>query len=735
MALPMLVGGTECGPSNPLQGLSKRFDSDRGLQQDYFGPGRARSSQETFRSHTSSLPFDQDAAQFFAKLPPPQFSGDAYDLGAVRDALPAVRAQQLGKQSSIADWAADFLTQQPMHTFSPQASAVQSTAMPIQSSSMPSNNQALNMTQPAQLIPLRNGMATWASRMQFVPPVNALQHVDAHPGFSDPQISWTQEFDAQQSDSGPIAGPSNTQKEALQSSSEQDQLARTAGLLLETVKTERNPKFRDSTFMNLMTQLRDQKVVVRGNEMVENDGTVTVSQESHVDLKGKGKASDFPFISHSGSVSTSGQTIPGSMATLARRSSNNEQIGIQEEALDAYFRQENEDYMQYWNGMDPRKAQRRTSEIDLPWNKLQTDWDKFEASTQGITPVISYQFQKNNPYLRGDNLRTRHHSMHLNERLEVCVICFAETSFMLSQIQTVLELEAAIQKDMSDASAWFELGVKQQEHERETQALRALTRATELDPSYLPGWLALAVSFTNDGRRLEAYEAIREWVLRNDNHRDILQQHLFQNPDSENATTQEKFNQLIQCLITMAQQSAVGQIDADIQIALAVLFNSNEDYGKAQDCFRAALSVRPDDWQLYNRVGATMANSGRAGEALEYYYRALDLNPAYVRARYNLGISCINLKRYNEGAQHILDALSLQDAEGVHDVDGYNDARGGITSNALWDSLKTSCLHMQRADLATLCDKKDLEGACNVFVENPSAQMRIAAFRFNYQFQ
>lgn len=34
MALPMLVGGgAECGPSNPLQGLTKRFDQDRGLQQ------------------------------------------------------------------------------------------------------------------------------------------------------------------------------------------------------------------------------------------------------------------------------------------------------------------------------------------------------------------------------------------------------------------------------------------------------------------------------------------------------------------------------------------------------------------------------------------------------------------------------------------------------------------------------------------------------------------------------
>lgn len=69
------------------------------------------------------------------------------------------------------------------------------------------------------------------------------------------------------------------------------------------------------------------------------------------------------------------------------------------------------------------------------------------------------------------------------------------------------------------------------------------------------------------------------------------------------------------------------------------------------------------DWLLYNRVGATMANSGHADDALQYYYRALELNPVYIRARYvhqiqsgsgtwiltrgyryNLGISCINLR-------------------------------------------------------------------------------------------
>lgn len=109
-----------------------------------------------------------------------------------------------------------------------------------------------------------------------------------------------------------------------------------------------------------------------------------------------------------------------------------------------------------------------------------------------------------------------------------------------------------------------------------------------------------------------------------------------------------------------------------------------------------------------------MANSGRAEEALQYYYRALELNPGYIRARFNLGISCINLRRYEEAAQHILDALVLQDSDGVRNSTGMNDRRG-VVSTALWDSLKTTCLYMQRPDLANLCDLKDLEGFRNRF--------------------
>ena len=41
------------------------------------------------------------------------------------------------------------------------------------------------------------------------------------------------------------------------------------------------------------------------------------------------------------------------------------------------------------------------------------------------------------------------------------------------------------------------------------------------------------------------------------------------------------------------------------------------------------------------------------------YHTALQIRPGYIRARYNLGISCINLKSYKDASEHFLGALKL----------------------------------------------------------------------------
>ena len=44
------------------------------------------------------------------------------------------------------------------------------------------------------------------------------------------------------------------------------------------------------------------------------------------------------------------------------------------------------------------------------------------------------------------------------------------------------------------------------------------------------------------------------------------------------------------------------------------------------------------------------------------YHTALSHSPGFVRCRYNLGVSCINLKSYAEAVEHFLTALNFQSA-------------------------------------------------------------------------
>lgn len=207
-----------------------------------------------------------------------------------------------------------------------------------------------------------------------------------------------------------------------------------------------------------------------------------------------------------------------------------------------------------------------------------------------------------------------------------------------------LELEAVVQRDTKNVQAWFALGVKQQDSEREQKAIDALHRAVELDPEYVPAWLALGVSHTNETNRAKAYGAIREWVKRHPRFPQTIvgmnggfQDEVFE-PGSERSQ-KAMYEGLIACLIEIARDvsdKSEGEqgIDPDVQIALAVLLNSNEEYAKATDCFLTALAVRPHvrlslnlcllnhfrltrTTSLFSHVPATLANS------LESFYRDL----------------------------------------------------------------------------------------------------------------
>lgn len=163
MSLATLVNGADCGPLNPLQGLTKNLNSDRGLQQvhatgnvyplvvdEHFhrttlgptGPVLHEAYAnacpcfrlfplthrgQVFRTaQTETSSFGEDATRFFSAsqrastIPP--LAQSPFDLNALRSTLPAPVTSSSGThtpssllpdQVPASSWAVEFLTHTP----------------------------------------------------------------------------------------------------------------------------------------------------------------------------------------------------------------------------------------------------------------------------------------------------------------------------------------------------------------------------------------------------------------------------------------------------------------------------------------------------------------------------------------------------------------------------------------------------------------------------------------------
>lgn len=114
--------------------------------------------------------------------------------------------------------------------------------------------------------------------------------------------------------------------------------------------------------------------------------------------------------------------------------------------------------------------------------------------------------------------------------------------------------------------------MKQQENEREKEAIQALSRAVEYDPTLLDAWIALAVSYTNESQPGGAYDAIERWINQNERYQNAIG-NIKQGSNTELGGS-ARCKELVDTLVTMVR--SVSEVDADTQVALAVLLNTAE---------------------------------------------------------------------------------------------------------------------------------------------------------------
>ena len=143
---------------------------------------------------------------------------------------------------------------------------------------------------------------------------------------------------------------------------------------------------------------------------------------------------------------------------------------------------------------------------------------------------------------------------------------------------------------------------------------------------------------------------------------------------------------------------------------------------RAIDAFARALQINPTDYTLWNKLGATQANSSRSADAVESYRHCLELKPTYVRgwtvahthththththsffrlqaralidpccATKNMGISHTDQGNYTEAAEYYLGALAAN-PRAVH----------------VWGYLVTLFHIMDRPDLVERASHRDL---------------------------
>merc|ERR1712000_418885 len=333
------------------------------------------------------------------------------------------------------------------------------------------------------------------------------------------------------------------------------------------------------------------------------------------------------------------------------------------------------------------------------------DWGRF-----GDPPVDNYMFEEENVYRDNKNaFEEGVKIMREGGNLSLAALAF----------------EAAVQKAPDHVDAWVYLGSAQAQNEKETAAIRAMEQALKLDPNNLTALMGLAVSYTNEGYDSTAYRTLERWLSAK--YPQILDPKDLHPPAEMGFTgRQQLHDKVTKLFIKAAQLSPDGEhMDPDVQVGLGVLFYGAEEYDKAVDCFQSALhsselgstNQQEQVHLLWNRLGATLANSGRSEEAIAAYEQALSLAPNFVRARYNLGVSCININCHQEAACHFLAALDMHKSIEMSGREQFRELLGGgpidneqeatfermtaqNRSSTLYDTLRRVFTQMGRRDLA-----------------------------------
>ena len=259
--------------------------------------------------------------------------------------------------------------------------------------------------------------------------------------------------------------------------------------------------------------------------------------------------------------------------------------------------------------------------------------------------------------------------------------------------EAVQAFETVAQIDDDNSKAWYFLGKCHAENDQDPWAIACLERAVERDPYSTEALLALGVSYVNELNHTKALQNLREWITNNPDFAGLEGGAEIYGPADENAGDGvAESNSEIQQVQDLLLRALEHRATPEVHEAIGVVYNVSRDYDAAASSFRAAIQERPRDHSLWNKLGATLANSNLSDEALPAYHEALRSRPKYARAWLNMAISHSNLSNYDEAARCYLQTIALNPS-----------------ATHCWSYLRIALSCLEKWDLLPFVASQDLE--------------------------
>jgi len=477
------------------------------------------------------------------------------------------------------------------------------------------------------------------------------------------------------------------QQEVLQerqSLSEQADLAQ-AAQMVEMLRNSGNPKFANSQFVSFIDKVSKGDLQFKENTVIDRQGNEVDWDTLYDTEAATASASDTQELEQLWQASGPPQE-DGQVLEQLWKASESQEDGAPGSELEEMWRAATEsgdpaELERLWKGASQEA-------LDAAWANagdvneaalLEQAWLGEDLNMDQIwrNPKQSeYQFQGDNEYLDSED-----------------PLAEAQRLLKLGRDREALKaLEAEVQRNPESSEGWRQLGQLFAELDQDIEAIQCLRRGHEVDPYNLESLLALGVSCTNELDQLPALRYLRLWVENHEDHQ-VLVQGLDPPPEYE----YEQWRQQVTALFNQAAQA--NPLDADVFVALGVMENINRNYDAAVGALAAACRLRPNDHTVWNKLGATLANSGKSEQAVVAYHQGLQLKPNYARSWSNLAIAHANLGQHTDAARFYLSSLVLN-PDAVH----------------IWNFLHSAVLNMGEVNAYDAIDKRDLH-ACTQLID------------------